>query len=261
MIDLEKFIYKKSSDITALSASFTDFTYKKHCHKEYALGVTLRGIQQYNLDGSFHSSYENGVMLFNPEQIHDGRAHDSTGLDYVMLYIEPMLFLEILGKRDIVRFASPIVYNQALRKSILNLSSAILCEKDEALCSELLLSLVDSINPTNICIHYKKDNKLINKAKEMIYSKLEDVLSLDEICKELAVSKFQFIRLFKANIGISPYQYFILCKVNRAKQLLEKSKDIYSAVAECGFVDLSHLNKHFKRIYGITAFEYKSHLN
>ncbi|HWR42588.1 AraC family transcriptional regulator [Sporomusa sp.] len=258
---MEKFIYKKSSAITALSASFTDFTYKKHCHKEYALGVTLRGIQQYNLDGSFHSSYENGVMLFNPEQIHDGRAHDSTGIDYVMLYIEPMLFLDILGKRDLVRFASPIVYNQALKNSILNLSSAILSEEDEALCSELLLSLVDNFNPTNICTDYKKDNKLIKKAKEIIYSKLEDVLSLDEICKELAMSKFQFIRLFKANTGISPYQYFIFCKVNRAKQLLEKNKDIYSAIAECGFVDLSHLNKHFKRIYGITAFEYKSHLN
>jgi len=141
------------------------------------------------------------------------------------------------------------------------ISSAILSEKDEALCSELLLSLVDNFNPTNICKDYKKDNKLIKKAKEMIYSKLDDVLSLDEICKELAMSKFQLIRLFNANTGISPYQFFIFCKVNRAKQLLEKNKDIYSVIAECGFVDLSHLNKHFKRIYGITAFEYKLHLN
>ncbi len=258
---MEKFIYKKSSDITALSASFTDFTYKKHCHEEYALGVTLRGIQEYNLDGSLHSSYETGVMLFNPEQMHDGRAHDSRGLDYVMLYIEPMLFLEILGKKEIVRFTSPIVYNQALRKSILSLSGAILSEKDEALCSELLLSLVDNFNPATICTDYRKDNKLIRKAKEMIYSKLEDVLSLDVICKELAMSKFQFIRLFNANTGITPYQYFIFCKVNRAKQLLESNNDIYVAIAECGFVDLSHLNKHFKKIYGITASEYKSNFN
>lgn len=258
---MERFIYKKSSDITALSASFTDFTYKKHCHEEYALGVTLRGIQEYNLDGSFHASYENGVMLFNPEQVHDGRAHDSSGLDYVMLYIEPRLFLDILGKKDMVRFASPVVYNQALMNSILNLSSAIQSGEDEALCSELLLSLVDNFNTINIFANYKKDNKLVNRVKEMIYSKLEDVMSLDEICKEFSLSKFQFIRLFKAYTGISPYQYFLFCKVNHAKQLLEKNKDIYSAVVECGFVDLSHLNKHFKRIYGITAFEYKSRLN
>ena len=258
---MEKFIYKKSSEVTALSASFTDFTYKKHCHEEYALGVTLRGIQQYNLDGSFQSSYQSGVMLFNPEQIHDGRAHDRTGIDYVMLYIEPRLFLDILGKKDIVRFAAPIVYHQALRNSILKLSRAILSEDEEALCCELLLSLVDNFNRINLYTDYRKDSKLIKKAKEMIYSKIENVLSLDEISRELAMSKFQFIRLFKANTGISPYQFFIFSKVNRAKQLLEKNKDIYSAIAECGFVDLSHLNKHFKKIYGITAFEYKAHLN
>jgi hypothetical protein len=28
-------------------------------------------------------------MLFNPEQPHDGMAHDETGIDYVMVYIKP----------------------------------------------------------------------------------------------------------------------------------------------------------------------------
>ena len=98
---MDRFIYKKSAGITALSlsASFTDFKYKKHSHKKYALGVTLRGIQEYNLDESLQLSYQNGVMLFNPEQPHDGMAHDKTGLDYVMVYIEPKMFLEIIEKR------------------------------------------------------------------------------------------------------------------------------------------------------------------
>ena len=258
---MERFRYKKSSGVTALAASFTDFSYKKHCHEEYALGVTLRGIQQYNLDGSFHSSYASGVMLFNPEQIHDGRAQDSTGIDYVMLYVDPKLFLEVLERKELVRFTVPVVYNQTLRRNILRLSNVILTEKDEALCNELLLSLLDSINPAYFCADYPKDSKIVQKAKEMIHSQLENVLSLDDIAKEFSMSKFQFIRLFKATTNISPYQYFILCKVNHAKQLLEKSRDIYTAIAECGFVDLSHLNKQFKKIYGVTAFEYRSYLN
>ena len=258
---MDKFIYKKSAGITALSASFADFKYKKHSHKEYAMGVTLRGIQQYNLNGSLQLSYQNGVMLFNPEQPHDGMAHDETGLDYVMLYIDPTLFLEITEKKDIVRFTSPIVYNYRLEQQILGLSNAILREKDAALCSELLLSLADSFTQTDLCISYKKENSLIRKAKDMIHYNLENVLRLDDICMELGMSKFQFIRLFKANTGISPYQYFLNCKIELAKKLIEKNRDVYSAVAECGFVDLAHLNKHFKSIYGITAFEYKSQLN
>ncbi|KUO58674.1 MAG: AraC family transcriptional regulator [Gracilibacter sp. BRH_c7a] len=258
---MNQFIYKKSAGITALSASFTDFKYKKHSHQEYALGVTMRGIQEYNLDGSLQSSYQNGVMLFNPEQPHDGMAHDKTGIDYVMVYIEPKLFLEILGKKDIVRFSSPIVYNHGLQQRILNLSCAILSGKDEALSSELLLSLADSFTQPNLWMSFRKDNDLTRKAKDMIHCSLENVLRLNDICRELDISKFQFIRMFKTTTGISPYQYFLNCKVERAKQLIEKNKDVYSAVAECGFVDLTHLNKHFKSIYGITAFEYRSYVS
>lgn len=258
---MDQFIYKKCAGVTALSASFTDFKYKKHSHKEYAMGVTLRGIQQYNLEGSFQSSYKNGVMLFHPEQPHDGMAHDKSGIDYVMLYIEPALFLEILEKKSRILFSSPIVYNYRLEQQILKLSNAILREEDEAFCSELLLSLADRFAETNLYESCRKDNTLIMKAKDMICCSTKGVLSLDDICKELDMSKFKFIRVFKTNTGISPYQYFLNYKVERAKKLIEKNKDVYSAVAECGFVDLTHLNKYFKSIYGITAFEYMSHLN
>lgn len=258
---MDKFIYKKLAGITALSASITDFTYKKHSHKEYAIGVTLQGIQHYNLDGSLQLSYQNGVMLFNPEQAHDGMAHDETGLEYVMLYIEPQLFLEAIGKKDIVRFSTPIVYDHRIQKNILNLSRTILSGKDEALCNELLLSLTDSLIQTDFSTDYKKDDTLVRKAKDMLHANLDNVLRLDEICKELNVSKFQFIRSFKKYTGITPYQYFLNCKIERAKHLIEENGDIYSAVAECGFVDLTHLNKHFKSVYGTTALKYLSYLN
>ncbi|MDR7314376.1 helix-turn-helix domain-containing protein [Brevibacillus nitrificans] len=258
---MDKFIYKKSAGITALSASMTDFMYKRHAHEEYAIGVTLRGIQHFNMDGCLQLSYQNGVMLFNPEQAHDGMAHDETGLDYVMLYIDPKLLLEMVEKKEIVRFSSPIVYDSRLRQKILNLSHGIFSGKDEALCNELLLSLADGLVQANLSPEPKKDLPLIRKAKDMLQSNLEKVLSLDEIGKELQLSKFQFIRFFKAHTGISPYQYFLNCKIERAKQLIEKNRDVYSAVAACGFVDLTHLNKHFKSVYGTTAFEYLSHVN
>lgn len=255
---MDKFVYKKSAGITALSASLTDFKYKKHSHEEYALGVTLRGIQQYSLDGSSQSSYQDGVMLFNPEQVHDGRSQGKSGIDYVMVYISSKLFLELLEKRTLVRFSSPIVYNRRLEQSILNLVNAIFRDEDESLCSELLLALADNFSQIEMSKVTSKNNIFINKTKEMIYFNLDNILKLDDICKEFGMSKFQFIRAFKAHTGISPYQFFLNCKVEHAKQLIEKSKDIYLAVSECGFVDLTHLNRHFKSIYGITAFEYIS---
>lgn len=113
---MDKFIYKKSAGITALSACISEFAYKKHAHAEYAIGVTLRGIQHYTLDGGLQLSYPNGVMLFNPEQAHDGMAHDETGLDYVMLYIDPQLISDVSGTKDIVRFSNPVVYDDLLEQ-------------------------------------------------------------------------------------------------------------------------------------------------
>ncbi len=257
---MEQFIYKKSADITVLSASMTEFKYKKHAHEEYAIGVTLRGIQHYTLDGTLQLSHQNGIMFFNPEQAHDGMAHDHVGLDYVMLYIKPSLLLEVMGQKEIVRFSHPIMYNPVLQEHILHLTHAVLKGEEDAVCSELLVSFTDQLKETNLSPDPKTDHILIKKAKEMIHANLEQVLKLEEICTELHLSKFQFIRLFKTHTGISPYQYFLNSKIEYAKQLIEQSHDIYAAVAICGFVDLTHLNKHFKRVYGITAFEYMSHL-
>ncbi|MBU2702951.1 AraC-like DNA-binding protein [Sporomusaceae bacterium BoRhaA] len=253
---MEQFIYKKWDGITALSASFTDFAYKKHCHEEYAFGVTLSGVQQYHLDGSLELSYPHGVMLFNSEQTHDGMAQDKTGLKYVMLYVEPDFFMELLGRKEFVRFSSPVVYDYRLEQSILSLSNAILSASDESLCSELFVSFANNFTEVGLNTAYKKEDAHTQIAKEMIYYSLENVLKLDDICKELNISKFKFIRSFKANTGLSPYQYFLNCKVSLAKRLIEKNRDIYSAVTDCGFVDITHLNRNFKKIYGTTAYEY-----
>ena len=258
---MDQFIYKKAAGITALSASMSEFTYRKHAHEEYAIGVTLRGIQHYHLNGNLQLSHPGGVMLFNPEQTHDGMAHDKTGLDYVMLYVDPQLLPEVTGKKELVRFSSPVLYDKGLEQKIRTLSQAVLSEQNEALCNELLLSLADNLIQTDFTAEYGKDHTLIGKAKEMLHGNLEGVLALDEISGELGISKYQFIRSFKTATGITPYQYFLNVKIERAKQLIEQTGDIYEAVAGYGFVDLSHMNKHFKSVYGITAFEYLSHIN
>lgn len=215
------------------------FSYKKHAHEEYAVGVTLRGVQEYNLDGVLQTSYKNGVMLFNPEQIHDGNAgHYKEGLDYVMFYIKSELFLEGLEKKEIIRFSNPVIYDEKIKHDILNLGSAILNQKDESVCSELYLNLVDNFSSQNFLDNYKNETEFIKKAKEMMYYELDNVLDLEQMSKEFNISKFQFIRMFKSNTGLSPYQYFLNTKLIHAKKYLEETKDLYATVVEFGFTDL-----------------------
>lgn len=163
---MDKFIYKNKLGITALKASINKFSYKKHAHEEYAMGVTLRGVQEYSLNGCSQASYKNGIMLFNPEQIHDGKAGQyKEGLDYVMLYIKPELFLQGLEKKEIVKFSNPVIYDEKIKHDILNLNSAILNEKDELLCSELYLNLIDNFSSKDFLQNYKKENEFMGTSK------------------------------------------------------------------------------------------------
>ena len=59
---------------------------------------------------------------------------------------------------------------------VINLSHAILSEKDEALCNELLVTLTDSLVQTNLFSDDKKDAPLMRKAKDMLHTNLDTVL-------------------------------------------------------------------------------------
>lgn len=253
---MNEFIYKKNGGITALSATMTDFSYKKHAHEEYAIGVTKRGIQHYHLDGHLQLSYQNGIMLFNPEQTHDGMAHDNSGLEYIMLYIKPDLLLEAIEQKEIIRFVNPVIYNKNIQSHILKLAEAVFYQEKEQIIDELFIRLTESL------VNYVKDetydnqDSLIYKMKEKIYASLKEDLKIDLVANEFSMSKFQFIRFFKRQTGMTPYQFFLNSKIEAIRKQIEVDKDIYSAVNDYRFVDLTHLNRQFKRVYGVTANDY-----
>ena len=260
---MESFVYKKAAGVTALTARFSDFRYKKHSHEEYAIGVTLRGVQQYNLGGSLQSSCPGDIMLFQPEQVHDGRSQKESGVDYIMVYIGRKLFSDLTGIKGVAKFPAPLIHDRGLERRVRNLVGAIFSGEEESRLSDLLLSVAEPFAKSPERSVQGDHHVLMDRAKEMIYDNLgvEKILKLDEVAGEIHMSKYQFIRAFQAHAGISPYQFYLNCKVEKAKRLIETSKDVYQAVAELGFVDLSHLNRNFKTRYGVTAFDYLSAIN
>ncbi|MEW6497876.1 MAG: AraC family transcriptional regulator [Cyanobacteriota bacterium] len=78
-------------------------------------------------------------------------------------------------------------------------------------------------------------------------------LSLEELAAIAQLSSYQFSRTFKQSSGFSPHQYVIQRRVERAKQLLLQGKMSIADIAiACGFTHQSHLNRHFKRLTGVT---------
>ena len=94
--------------------------------------------------------------------------------------------------------------------------------------------------------------KKLARAVEYIQDQLHADLTVSGIAQVADMSADHFTKLFKESTGQSPYQYVVEARVRKAKELLTTGKfTISEAAHRVGFVDQSHLTRHFKRIFGL----------
>lgn len=83
-------------------------------------------------------------------------------------------------------------------------------------------------------------------------------LSLIELSNLAQMSLYYFARSFKQQIGLSPHQYLLRCRVERAKALLLQNELTVVEIAHrVGFADQSHLNRHFKQLTGLAPRQWR----
>jgi len=89
-------------------------------------------------------------------------------------------------------------------------------------------------------------------------------LSVSRLAGIACISPFHFCRVFKKHIAKSPMQYLTCLRVEKAKDLIKHSSADMSVsliATTVGFYDSSSLNKHFKKITGLSPTAYKRSLN
>src|SRR6266404_3182099 len=90
------------------------------------------------------------------------------------------------------------------------------------------------------------------RAVEYIQDQLDSDLTVSGVAQAVGMSPYYFSRLFKESTGQPPHQYVVEARVRKAKELLTTGKfTISEAAHHVGFVDQSHLTRHFKRVFGL----------
>ncbi len=119
------------------------------------------------------------------------------------------------------------------------------------------LKRIESISSLKISTRLELYNR-INMAKEYIHDNIELNFKISDVARIVFMSEYSFIRQFKEVFHLSPYQYILNHKIEKAKVLLKNKNLLTSEIAvQIGFSDISTFGKCFRRQTGMTPTRFR----
>lgn len=102
------------------------------------------------------------------------------------------------------------------------------------------------------------DNPYIDKAILFMQEHYQTSINISDICNFIYLSPYHFKRIFKEHTGRTPHRYLMDIRLEKAKELLVKSRRTIEDIArQCGFVNAGHFAVAFKRDTKLSPSEYR----
>jgi hypothetical protein len=148
--DWARYHQAQDGGLMLMHAHFTEHTFERHSHDTYSIGVTLSGVQTFSCRGERHASQLGDVILFNPDEPHDGSRGTDEGFGYAMMYLEPALMETWLdrsaGSGASRYFKRPVVRDwaaaQALHRAVMATAQAQESLRADELTSAAIIGLL-----------------------------------------------------------------------------------------------------------------------
>lgn len=243
-------------DIKNSNGKFT-----KHFHDTYTIGLTHDGLFKSILQNNSFISYKKSSRIINPGELHYG---DSNSWKYTNFYptveLISSIYEEIYFEKRIPIFNAHIINDTYLYKILLKFFYCVYNKEDEFIVQSNLIEVISYliINYSSTSKKYKDlfDDKLIAKESiTYIKDSLNTNLSLDELALNVKLSKFHFLRSFKKQTGLTPHQYILTQRIQKAKVLALNGEKLSEIAIAVGFNDQSHFIRNFRKIYGYSPKE------
>jgi AraC-like DNA-binding protein len=87
-------------------------------------------------------------------------------------------------------------------------------------------------------------------------------ISLDDLANVAGVSRFHFHRQFRKSVGVTPHEYVLRARIERAKGLLTASDLTVGEVSGAvGFADQSHFSNIFRKLTAMTPRSFRNYMS
>jgi AraC family transcriptional regulator len=246
----------------------------EHYHTEHMISIHLDS-QPNQLEIGMDENHQDvrwqpGDIFIVPAYVNHNLAwgHNS---EFMILCIEPDLFTQSL--HEITNFntvdlvpqftkADPLIYQIGLSlKADIEAgypTGKIFGESAATMLAARLLQQYSVRTPKLASDEDGLSSYTLRQVLDYIRSHLSQDLSIVDLAQVAGMSPYYFLRLFKKSMHVTPRQYIIQIRLDRAKELLRSRElSIADIAIECGFTSQSHFTNVFRQITDTTPKAYR----
>ena len=256
-------------NLELLRASYIKQTFPRHTHDQYAIGVIESGALGFYYRGENVVAPRGQINLCIPGEVHTGQPMTAAGWSYRMFYFDPDLLqrvsAEIAGRpREIPFFRTGVIDDVALAARIRRLhvlmeqQDTSLLEQESMLLWTLGQMVIRHADDPPVLQTMKKEKTAVFRAKQYIQTHYTQNFSIEDLARAAHLSPYHMIHVFREEMGVPPHAYLRQIRISKAKELLAQGLPLADAAQSAGFTDQSHLNRWFKRLWGITPGQYRN---
>ena len=238
-----RYLYNSMTGIELIFCDNSTISYPLHNHVSVlTIGIILDGSIVLTTNQCAKTYGKNETFIIPPYMPHSISAHGN----YTLLSL-------CIDKNVVLPYSTDTIRNNILTL----LTSALYTEKINQYQMMQLSSCLNSL--ADYPIHYPDNQSpFINDLKKQLELYPENKLSVEEMAQKSFISKYHFIRSFKAEVGLTPHQFQIQNRIRKAQRLLHQTDTITEVALTTGFCDQSHFIKQFKKHVGLLPLTYKA---
>ncbi len=223
-----------------------------------------RGAARFSLDATQQRAAQGELFVLEPEAVHTGMAAVPEGWAYQVLYIEPAILHE-WAEHDAPapRAVRWVVFRDvALRRALEHAHAALVREPAGALAiEEAVLDAVAALRPhlrpgPPARAHDRAEHAAVRRARTHLRERWDQRVTLTELSAVAGLSRFELVRRFREQTGVTPHAFQTNLRVQEARRCLAGGVPPAIVAADCAFADQPHLTRVFKRAVGVTPGRY-----
>lgn len=250
--------------VTLMRADFSDHAFERHSHDSFAIGATTYGIQRFLCKGRQYDSRPGDLVLFNPDDDHDGCRGTADGFRYTMWYV-PGDFMAgcEAGNRY---FSSPHAPDRQLAAALRALSASLARAPFESLRAE---SLMRALLGTMLCRHGEWPQPgdgssrtagaaVLARVKDYIRTYYARDITVSDLASVAGLSRAHLTRAFTGAYHMPPHVYLNAVRIAQAQARIRLGAPLADVALACGFADQSHFTRRFKGSVGVTPSAWRS---